>query len=209
MNSERFLFVDVQAFGNPGNGSLLEVAWKASNGEAHCFFVRNTGSERIPPRIERITGITETDLLDLRAIDPEELKKLFLSAAGLDGYSSSSILVAHYAVYEKRWLEWLTGRELPFLCTRELARKEIPELPSGTLRAVAGAVGFHLDEQRRAMAHVLATEAVFRALQSAVSLNFVTRQERLSLPGLQGSTAFWIQGVTFCMWEKQKIYVIG
>ena len=206
MNSERILFVDVQAFGNPGNGSLLEVAWKAPDCPLHCFFVRSSSSEGIPLRTQRLTGITEEDLIGCRAIDQEELKKLFLAAAGLDldGGNASCILVAHYAVYEKRWLEWLTGRELSFICTRDLARERIPELPSGTLRAVAGAVGFHLDEKRRADVHVLATEAVFTALQSEVSPNCVAREERLSLPRSPGVYSFLDSGGNLLYVGKAK-----
>ncbi|MCK5131305.1 MAG: GIY-YIG nuclease family protein [Candidatus Sabulitectum sp.] len=190
MIPDRILFVDVQASGNPGNGFLLEVAWKELTFSPHCFLVRNITGMEIPPKVKRITGITNEDVEGSDALHPEELKKLFLAAAGLDEGGPPVTLVAHYAVYEKRWLDWLTGLDLDFLCTRELAMKEIPDLPSGTLRAVAGAVGFSLGEKRRALDHVLATEAVFLAVQSGFSLVSVSREERLSLPRHPGVYRF-------------------
>ncbi len=186
----RCLFVDVQASGSPGNGFLLEIAWKEPGFSSHCFLVRNTTGMNIHPRVERITGITEEDVNGVEALYPAELKKLFLAAAGRDGDGSPLVLVAHFAVYEKRWLDWLTGLDLDFVCTRELARKRISDLPSGTLRAVAGAVGFYLGEKRRARDHVLATEAVFLALRSDFIPISLPRKERLSLPVSPGVYKF-------------------
>ncbi|MEA3266724.1 MAG: GIY-YIG nuclease family protein, partial [Candidatus Fermentibacteria bacterium] len=125
---------------------------------------------------------------------PDEVKKLFLAAAGMDGEGPPLALVAHFAVYEKRWLDWLTGLDLSFICTRELARKKIPDLPSGTLRSVAGAAGFSLGEKRRASDHVYATEAVFLALQSDFKPVSIPRKKRLSLPECPGVYRFWGSG---------------
>lgn len=202
--NNRCLFVDVQASGSPGNGFLLEVAWKESGLSSHCFLVRNTSGMNIPPRVKRITGITEEDVKGVEAIDPAELKKLFLAAAGRDGDGSPLVLVAHFAVYEKRWLDWLTGLNLDFLCTRELARKGISDLPSGTLRAVAGAVGFYLGEKRRARDHVQATEAVFLALRSEFIPISVTRKDRLSLSVSPGVYRFLDTGDNLLYIGKAK-----
>ncbi|MEA3267291.1 MAG: hypothetical protein U9P42_10175, partial [Candidatus Fermentibacteria bacterium] len=109
---EHMLFVDVQASGSPGNGFLLEVAWKRPGFSAHCFLVRNTSGKMIPDRVRRITGITDEDVNRADALHPYEVKKLFLAAAGMDGEGPPLALVAHFAVYEKRWLDWLTGLDL-------------------------------------------------------------------------------------------------
>ncbi len=185
MKQDRPLFVDVQASGNPSNGFLLEVAWKEPGRDLHSFLVRNTAGEKIPPRVKRITGISDKELESPRALDSAELKKLFLAAV-----ENCTVLVAHYAVYEKRWLDFLTGLDLEFVCTREIAKAKIPDLPSGTLRAVAGAVGFSLGERRRARDHVHATEALYEALQSDISHSSLDRSVRLALPNLPGVYRF-------------------
>lgn len=191
MIAEDVLYVDVQASGSPGNGFLLEVAWKRPGSSAHCFLVRNTCGKKIPDRVRQITGITDEDINGANALHQDEVKRLFLAAAEMDREGSPLTLVAHFAVYEKRWLDWLTGMDLSFVCTRELARKRIPSLPSGTLRSVAGAVGFFLGEKRRASDHVHATEAVFLALQSGFEPVSVTRERRLSFPVCPGVYCFW------------------
>jgi DNA polymerase III epsilon subunit-like protein len=197
----RILFVDVQASGSPGKGILIEVAWKEAGLDPHSFLVRNTGEETIPVRVQQITGITDDDIKGGNSLHPDELKKLFLAASGFDGQSCEALLAAHYASYEKRWLDWLTGQNLEFLCTLELAREKVPDLFSGTLRAVAGVVGFSLGEKRRAVDHVLATEAIFNALHTHFTPVSVERNKRLALPGCPGVYRF----IDPCfMLERQK-----
>ncbi|MCK5786703.1 MAG: GIY-YIG nuclease family protein [Candidatus Sabulitectum sp.] len=189
--SGHFLFVDVQAAGSPGKGILLEVAWKEAGLDVHSFLVRNTGSEGIPSRVKQITGISDEDVNSTGALQLEELRKLFPAAAGLGGEGTPLTLIAHYAPFEKRWLDWLTGMDLDIVCTRELAREKVPQLLSGTLRAVAGAAGYSLGEKRRALDHVLATEAVFLALETGFSKISVAREERLSIPSCPGIYRFF------------------
>lgn len=191
---QEVLFIDVQASGNPGKGILLEVAWK-KNGISHSFFVRYQEAPEIPARVKKITGITSEDLMGPASICLHELKQLLLAAL------KNTIPVAHYAVYEKRWLDWLTGLNLQFICTRNLARQNNPELISGTLRAVAGAYGYSLDEKRRALGHVLATEYIYNSIKEGVSINKIKRSERLSLPKNPGVYTFYD--------SKEKLLYIG
>jgi DNA polymerase III epsilon subunit-like protein len=181
----------------PGSGSALHTT---------VFFVKTAGAEEISSRVKRITGITEEDTAGYLAVCQTELKNLFLAAAGFCEDGSPAVLVAHYAVYEKKWLEWLTGLELDFVCTREMARKQIPDLPSGTLRAVAGAVGFSLGENRRAGDHVVATEAVYKALQSSFSPVSVSREYRLSFPQCPGCTGSLIPAEQSFTLGRQRIF---
>ena len=178
------LFIDVQASGNPGKGILLEVAWK-NNGISHSFFVRHEEPLEIPVRVKKITGITSEDLMGPDSICLHELKQLLLAAL------KNTVPVAHYAVYEKRWLDWLTDLDLQFICTRNLARQNNQELISGTLRAVAGAYGYSLDEKRRALGHVHATEYIYNAIKEGVSINRISRSKRLSLPKTPGVYTFF------------------
>ncbi len=175
------LFVDIQAVGSPGSGFLLEIAWKVPGGCVHSFFFRGAGE--IPSRIREMTGITRRDLAGHRSLPADEIAKLFSAAI------SGRIPVAHHASYEKRWLEHITGIELEFACTRELA-SEKASLPSGSLRAVAGLAGFTMGPLRRACEHVLATEAIFLALSSGFTGESVPREERLSIPEAPGVYLF-------------------
>lgn len=178
------LFIDVQASGTPGKGILLEVSWK-KRGISHAFFVRYAEVPEVPVRVQQITGISSENLKGHNAICLHELKHLLVSAL------ENSLLVAHYAVYEKRWLDWLTGLDLQFVCTRNLARENNLELISGTLRAVAGAYGYSLGEKRRALDHVWATEYIYEAIKEGVSLIKMSRTTRLSLPKTPGVYRFF------------------
>lgn len=184
------LFVDVQAFGSPGAGCILEVAWKNEDGAAHCFLVRRTEVD-IPSRIQSITGISVDDLSSVKALPEEEVRNLFLSAAGLHPGQTPLALVAHYAVFEKKWLDHLTGLDLDFVCTRNMAREQLDSLRSGSLRAVAGYTGYSIGEKRRALEHVLATEAIYHALQRGFQCVLAGREERLSLPSSPGVYRFY------------------
>lgn len=183
------LFVDVQAVGSPGSGFPLEVAWKPETGPAHSFLVRRSGIE-VPARIRSITGISSDDLCSSAAIPVEELRQLFMSAAGLCPGQTPLILAAHHAVYEKKWLDSLTGMDLDFLCTRILAKEQLVNLRSGSLRAVAGHIGYSMGEKRRALEHILATEAIYQALQMGFENVLSKREERLSLPENPGVYRF-------------------
>lgn len=187
MITENILFVDIQAVGTPGKGFPMEIAWKRPRGEVHCFFIFNW-APGIPPHVRRITGIEPEWLQNRRAVTPEEMGKL------LSGVAEGLLLVAHHAVYEKKWLDHLTGLDLPFICTREMAREVIPGLRSGSLRAVAGVTGHVMKEHRRAAEHVLATEAVYRALTEGYTGDGISREERLSLPLVPGVYRFLDRG---------------
>ncbi len=183
MIPENILFVDIQAVGSPGNGLPMEIAWKSPGGEVHHFFIHSSAPS-IPPRIRQLTGMEPEWLKNPLAVAPDEMGKLFAGVA--EGF----VLVAHHAVYEKKWLDYLTGMDLPFLCTREMARERIPGLRSGSLRAVAGVIGHVMEEHRRASGHVLATEAIYMALMEGFTADALPREERLSLPSVPGVYRF-------------------
>lgn len=175
------LFVDVQAVGSPAAGFPLEIAWKVPGGCVHRFFFRGSGD--IPPRVREMTGITRLDLSGHRSLPAEEIAKLFTAAV------TGRTPVAHHSPYEKRWLEHITGLELHFACTRELAAAKLT-LPSGSLRAVAGLAGFTMGPMRRAGEHVLATEAIYSALSRGFRSDTVSRECRLAIPEVPGVYLF-------------------
>jgi DNA polymerase-3 subunit epsilon len=56
------------------------------------------------------------------------------------------------------------GFPVRFLCTHEIARRLLPELPRRGLRALAGYFGLLLPERKRATPHVVATARIWSAL---------------------------------------------
>lgn len=187
MNGRNILFVDVQAVGSPGNGFPMEIAWKSPGSDVHCFFFWNEDPQ-IPLRVRSLTGIEPSDLSGPRALHASEIKQLFLSAAGIP--MSPVLLVAHHSLYEKKWIDFITGMDLPFTCTRQMALNSVGELRSGSLRAVAGLTGHVMSKFRRAEEHVLATESIYNALLRGFSHEPVSREKRLSLPHVPGVYLF-------------------
>ncbi|GAB4247612.1 MAG: hypothetical protein Kow00109_23730 [Acidobacteriota bacterium] len=167
------LVVDIQAAGpRPEVDHLLEIAaawYDPVSGRVEEFARRcrlPKGGE-LPPRVTALTGWTAADL----AGEPEAEEVWRELGRWLQLLPPARLLVAHYLSYERRFLEYWSDCMAPVLlpevqvCTWELARRRFPELPAHTLRAVAGYVGFVLEERRRALEHVRATLAVWRALR--------------------------------------------
>ncbi|HBQ14837.1 MAG TPA: excinuclease ABC subunit C, partial [Myxococcales bacterium] len=91
----------------------------------------------IPRAVTRVTGIREGDLVD--AVPPIDAWQR-LCAQRPPGAPA----LAHFARFERRFfLDLQASRgetELPFplICTHEIARRLLPELPRRGLRALAG-----------------------------------------------------------------------
>ncbi|MEQ1875354.1 MAG: GIY-YIG nuclease family protein, partial [Bdellovibrionia bacterium] len=152
-------FLDIQTTGpNPEKGHLLEIAWGETAELIQSFVVKVPGE--IPLRILSMTGINESELAC--AVDPAQIaERLRAFVAARPG----AICIIHYAKFEKPFLAALLG-EIPFeiLCTHELAKRVVPQLPSRGLRGLAGFFGYAKGEQKRASAHVEATAAVWKGL---------------------------------------------
>ncbi len=120
------------------------------------------------------------------------------------------VCVVHYAAFERRFLGQLVpSGDFPFaiLCTHRLARETWPDLPSKSLRAVAGALGHQTGPLKRAGAHVTATVRVAAVLlggtehaddgsaeaphvPAARRVKAVAATERLALPDAPGVYRF-------------------
>ncbi len=168
--------VDCQTTGpTPLKGQLLELAWsqvragRDSEGQLQSRLVALPEGESLPRQVARITGISETELEG--ALDEERVAADFI--ADLKSLVQDElIVVAHYARFEQRFISHLLeGADSPalrYVCTYELARRLMPDLPKHTLRAVAGHIGVQLGESRRAADHVEGTAAIWGALVSAL-----------------------------------------
>jgi len=170
LNDLPVVFIDCQTTGpGPEDHHLLQFAWAAPDpgtswreAAVHSFFVRLPRDARVPDRIQRITGITAEDCRE--GIEPRELARLVRPAL------QRCVPVAHYAVFEQRWLDALMEVFRPewkmpsILCTRELARRIFPALPRKGIRAVAGFLGHDLSPCRRAQDHVRVTALIWNRL---------------------------------------------
>ncbi len=158
------LFVDCQATTAAPRGQLLELAWAtASDGplEVAARLVRLPAGERVPPQVERITGITTAAAASgVSAADAFASLKQAAAALG-----EPAPAVAHFARFERPFLDAHGGSAaVELVCTHEVARRLLPELPRRSLRALSGYFGRAVPALRRAAAHVEATAYVWRAM---------------------------------------------
>jgi DNA polymerase-3 subunit epsilon len=192
------LFMDCQTTGaNPERGNVIEIGWARSD-----ILDKNEGSVRInthilrlpserviPPRVQRITGITEEELRD--GLDPQEVWSQIISTAkviaGLDGMETCPMVI-HFAKFEMPFLlalhaENTSRSEFPFsvICTHEIARRLFPDLPRRSIRAIAGYFGYSITRLRRCTEHVGATALIWRKMVRLLD----ERYEIQTLDGLQ------------------------
>jgi len=164
------LVVDCQTTGaTPERGHLLEVAWArlpAAAPRIRSTLVALPAGERIPTRIESLTGIAETDL-----VGAPSAAEVWAAIAEAASFARPAPAVAHFARFERAFLEALhadhgDGRPFPLdlLCTHEIACRLLPGLPRRGLKALAGHLGLVLGETKRAAAHVEASVVVWGEL---------------------------------------------
>lgn len=114
----------------------------------------------IPPFITGLTGISDAMVADApRFADVCD---------DLLGFIGGSVLVAHNAHFDMRFLNHEVGRVYmnyrvgnPHLCTVQLSRKLLPEIPNHRLKTVAEHYEIRLDNHHRASDDALATAEIF------------------------------------------------
>lgn len=155
------IIVDCQTSGaTPAAGQVVDLAWAVGVGsdfgavESTCVALAE-GAE-LTRAITRLTGLTTADLVSAPS--------LTVAAEQLTQAAASRVVVAHFAVFERRFLDPWLGDDARWICTHALARRLFPDLPRRGLRAVAGHLGLSLDEHKRAADHVAATARVWVAL---------------------------------------------
>jgi DNA polymerase-3 subunit epsilon len=176
------LIFDCQATGSrPEKADLLEVGWSrtsAIRASADDPFPVISGPVQLPPGkkiptpVSRITGMTESDLINGWAIDTvwDRLNKAVQSIR-TDNQSKLCPTVIHFARFELPFLRHLhkaygatSDFSLDVLCTHEVAKRLLPELPRKSLRALAGYFGHSVPPSRRSVDHVRATAFIWRHL---------------------------------------------
>ena len=174
------LALDCQATGaNPARGHLLEMGWTQTSAslnnikgtsDVQSYLVRLPPDVKVPPAIQRITGISEESLQS--AISSKTVWKHLLAIAReviSENPETVCPVVIHFARFEKPFLRDLhrnhdpTG-PFPFriICTHEIALRLLPDLPRKGLRAIAGFYGHCMPELKRSADHTVATAFIWR-----------------------------------------------
>jgi DNA polymerase III subunit epsilon len=160
------LVVDCQATAPAPRGHLLEIGWARVHNtiaHAHARLIALPDGEQIPPAVSRITGICEHTMRS--AVDGRHAwRELSDQAASLTQQPAPT--VTHFARFEQPFLRTLAAGVFPLdvVCTRDIARRLLPNLPRCSLRALAGYFGRAVGALRRSADHVDATAFVWLEL---------------------------------------------
>ncbi len=171
-------FLDLQTTGSkPESGAhILEIAWSSLEGDIESALVQLPDEEKIPYRIQIITGIFNEDMSS--AIS---LKEVF---DGIEARFSGLPCVIHFAQFEKPFLadaHEKLGRPNPLniLCTHEIAKRLFPNLPTRGIKGLAGYFGFPSTDLKRSSQQVAATKVIWRGLVSALAEQNIQTYEEL------------------------------
>lgn len=176
LKSHNVLFIDLQTTGTkPDNAHILEIAWSSLQSEKiESYLVQQPEQQSIPRRIQAITGIFEEDME--HAIPLAEVIELLNNfiVASKQSENEHTIAVIHFAQFERPFLldaYKKINQELPFtiLCTHEIAKRLLPNLPTRGIKGLAGYFGCPSGELKRATNHVQATQIIWQGLIQALA----------------------------------------
>jgi len=160
------LVIDCQATAAAPRGHLLEIGWArvcTTVTHAHARLIVLPKRERIPPAVARITGISERMMAE--AVDAHLVwRELAEEASTLTQQPAPTVI--HFARFEQPFLRALGGgvSRLDVVCTHDVARRLLPDLPRCSLRALTGYFGRAVGTLRRSADHVEATAFIWREL---------------------------------------------
>jgi DNA polymerase-3 subunit epsilon len=177
------LVLDCQTTGSyPGKGHLLEIGWAAvraghardrSEQTVSAHLVALPDQATIPRYVTRLTGISDDDLKQ-KIPRPAKIWDELVHAAGkvaAAGRASSCPTVIHFARFEEPFLRHFHQQHSPdtpfpfdIICSHEIARRLLPDLPRRGLRAIAGYFGHSVPQQKRCSAHAVATAIIWHHL---------------------------------------------
>jgi DNA polymerase III subunit epsilon len=160
------LVVDCQATAAAPRGHLLEIGWAQVRNTVthlHACLISLPDGERIPPAVSRMTGISEHMM---RAAVDRQFAWRVLSDQAASLAQQPAPTVIHFARFEQPFLRTLGAGRFPLdvVCTRDIARRLLPNLPRCSLRALAGYFGRAVGALRRSADHVEATAFIWQEL---------------------------------------------
>ncbi|MFN8789895.1 MAG: GIY-YIG nuclease family protein [Bdellovibrionales bacterium] len=114
---------------------------------------------RIPNRIRELTGLSDEEI---QSGLPREVVRQRLQ----DDLAGRKFAIIHYARFEFPFLKSFFDQEIPFqiLCTHEIAKRLYPNLPTRSLRGLAGYFGHSHEVLKRSVGHVEATKVIWEGL---------------------------------------------
>ena len=170
------LVVDCQATAAAPRGHLLEIGWarvRTTVAHSQACLIALPDGEQIPPAVMRITGISKPMM---RAAVDRQFAWRTLSGQAARLTQQPAPTVIHFARFEQPFLRTLAAGALPLdvVCTRDIARRLLPDLPRCSLRALAGYFGRAVGTLRRSADHVDATAFVWQELVRLLETNGVS-----------------------------------
>ena len=180
LDSLKVLVFDCQAsHPDPQKGHLLEAAWGILDKyqEKAPFFsfsaatlVKPESDIDLPRQVSRVTGISLEDLDSGQSIEAVWEQLLTTSHQVSEAQELKSCpTVIHYSRYEAPFLNYLKEVFSPndsfhfdIICTHKIAQRLWPDLPRKGLRALAGFLGYSVEEFRRSTHHICATAWIWR-----------------------------------------------
>jgi len=176
------LALDCQTTGaNPDKGHLLEIGWvktrastleKPEDLQPQAYLAKLPAADEIPNTVRRITGISADDLKVASA--PKKIWRKLARVSqdvAASNHKGSCPAVIHFSRFEEPFLRDLYHKyhapnAFPFqlICTHEIAKRLLPDLPRRGLRAIAGYFGHSMPELRRSADHARATAFIWKNL---------------------------------------------
>jgi DNA polymerase-3 subunit epsilon len=176
-------FLDLQTTGSrPGDSDILEMAWGDLRSEDITSVLVKPSTGFVPRRIQMITGIGDDDMV--AAVDlPTAFAQLHAFLNRFPG-EEKPLAVIHFCQFEKPFLLHayeLLQTELPFemLCTHQIAKRLMPNLPTRGIKGLAGYFGYNSGELKRSSSHVEATRFIWRGLTEALAQRNIETFEQL------------------------------
>lgn len=157
MSFQDYLFLDLQTTGaKPDNSNVLEMAW-GDDDTTKSFLIDQPEGEKVPYHIQILTGISDEDMLAAKPLN--EVLHLYQQ-------DQKPVAIIHFAQFERPFLKHIFGEELPFevICTHEIAKRLMPNLPSRGIKGLAGYFGYNTGDVKRGQSYIDATRVIWQGL---------------------------------------------
>jgi len=180
LDSLKVLVFDCQAsHPDPQKGHLLEAAWGILEKyqEKEPFFSHSASTLikpetdfDLPRQVSWVTGISLEDLNSGQPIKAawEQMLDTIHQVSESQGLETCPTVI-HYSRYEAPFLNYLNHIFSPedpnpfdIICTHKISQRLWPDLPRRSLRALAGFLGYSVEEFRRSTHHIDATAWIWR-----------------------------------------------